>query len=485
LAYLHRSPDQLAVTASAGVPGPASRIVCYQNIGLLTAAADFAIIAASSLVGDVAYHYLASGSVDISSAQFAIGINSALLFVLLTSSRGLYRTRSLLSTREQLNGVFSAWLLVLLIAAALAFTLKVGSSYSRGSSITFGLLSLALLAALRLIIRANLREAILHGTLSGPRSIVVGDHEELAGLSAVDLLYKYGMREVGRVELPSSTNPGREAEIAEMAISTARATNAEQVLVALPWSDSQRRCLLSQKLRVLPLPVLLLPDRFADDIFSQATGGYTGHTLIELQRAPLSRLELVAKRTLDVGLAGLGLFLLLPLIILVCIAIKLDSDGPIIFKQNRRGFNGREFEIYKFRTMTVLENGGTILQATRNDKRVTRIGRLLRSTSIDELPQVINVLRGDMSLVGPRPHAIAHDSSYGKTIANYAFRHHVKPGITGWAQVNGLRGETAQYELMKKRIDFDLWYINNWSVWLDVWIVMRTCLEVVRGRNAY
>ena len=135
--------------------------------------------------------------------------------------------------------------------------------------------------------------------------------------------------------------------------------------------------------------------------------------------------------------------------------------------------------------MTVLENGRNICQAKRNDDRVTRIGRLLRVTSIDELPQLVNVLCGEMSLVGPRPHAVAHDDEYGRSIGKYAFRHHVKPGITGWAQVNGFRGETRELDLMKERINLDLWYINNWNIWLDLWIIIRTCFEVARSRNAY
>ena len=145
-------------------------------------------------------------------------------------------------------------------------------------------------------------------------------------------------------------------------------------------------------------------------------------------------------------------------------AIKFESHGPA-FRQHRKGFNGRPFAIYKFRTMTVCENGASIRQAQANDKRITPLGALLRSTSIDELPQLINVVRGEMSLVGPRPHAIAHDDEYSKLIANYAYRHHVKPGITGLAQVKGFRGETAELELMERRVDHDLWYIN-WSMWL-------------------
>jgi undecaprenyl-phosphate galactose phosphotransferase/putative colanic acid biosynthesis UDP-glucose lipid carrier transferase len=170
---------------------------------------------------------------------------------------------------------------------------------------------------------------------------------------------------------------------------------------------------------------------------------------------------------------------------LTAIAIKLDGPGPVIFRQHRNGFNGRQFVIFKFRTMTVQENGPAVAQATRDDPRVTAIGRLLRSASIDELPQLLNVLKGDMSLIGPRPHALAHDNYFENILGDYAFRHHVKPGITGWAQCNGARGATPSIEDISERVKLDLWYINNWSFWLDVQILIKTFFEVLRKRNAY
>jgi undecaprenyl-phosphate galactose phosphotransferase/putative colanic acid biosynthesis UDP-glucose lipid carrier transferase len=206
---------------------------------------------------------------------------------------------------------------------------------------------------------------------------------------------------------------------------------------------------------------------------------------IEVQRTPLTTLELAIKRLLDVGIAGAALIVLTPLLAAVSLAIKLTSRGPVLFKQRRKGFNGREFTIYKYRTMTVAEDGPNIRQARLGDERITRLGAILRRSSIDELPQLINVLRGQMSLVGPRPHAVAHDNEYSRQIAKYAFRHHVKPGITGWAQVNGARGATEKLESMERRIELDLWYINNWSIWLDLGILLKTCLEVSRGDNAY
>jgi undecaprenyl-phosphate galactose phosphotransferase/putative colanic acid biosynthesis UDP-glucose lipid carrier transferase len=171
--------------------------------------------------------------------------------------------------------------------------------------------------------------------------------------------------------------------------------------------------------------------------------------------------------------------------LLTALAIKFDSRGPVLFLQHRNGFNAKRFSIFKFRTMTVMEEGDSVIQATRHDPRITQFGAVLRASSIDELPQLFNVLLGDMSLVGPRPHAVAHDNHYSNLLSDYAFRHHVKPGITGWAQIQGCRGGTAQVGQMKKRLDFDLWYINNWNVGLDLVILVRTVLEVVRPRNAY
>jgi undecaprenyl-phosphate galactose phosphotransferase/putative colanic acid biosynthesis UDP-glucose lipid carrier transferase len=194
---------------------------------------------------------------------------------------------------------------------------------------------------------------------------------------------------------------------------------------------------------------------------------------------------LAIKRTLDLVVAGAVLVAVVPLLAVVSLLIKLDSPGPLIFRQRRKGFNGREFAIYKFRTMNVLEDGYKIRQAQRNDGRVTRVGRILRATSIDELPQLVNVLRGQMSLVGPRPHPVALDNGCAKLIANYAFRQHVKPGLTGWAQIKGFRGETAKLELMEERVAHDLWYIKNWSIWLDLRIIIRTCFVLLRPQNAY
>jgi exopolysaccharide biosynthesis polyprenyl glycosylphosphotransferase len=200
--------------------------------------------------------------------------------------------------------------------------------------------------------------------------------------------------------------------------------------------------------------------------------GPTPATVFE--HAPLSKLEGALKRTVDLFGATVGLVLLSPFLLVIALLIKLESSGPILFTQWRSGFNGRKFRIFKFRSMTVLEDGPVIRQATSEDPRFTPFGRMLRRTSIDELPQLFNVLRGEMSLVGPRPHALAHDTEYARIIAGYTLRYRVKPGITGWAQVNGYRGETGALDLMSERVKRDLWYIKNWSIWLDIKIIVGT-----------
>ena len=192
-----------------------------------------------------------------------------------------------------------------------------------------------------------------------------------------------------------------------------------------------------------------------------------------------------AKRLADLCIALPALILTLPLMLVLAALVKLGSPGPVLFRQKRLGLHGRPFDILKLRSMNVLENGETIAQARKHDARVTAAGRWLRAMSLDELPQLINVIAGDMSLVGPRPHAAAHDLHYARLIAGYTRRHQVKPGITGWAQIHGLRGETPTIETMAARVDFDLWYASHASLFLDLKILFRTPFEVFRGRNAY
>jgi exopolysaccharide biosynthesis polyprenyl glycosylphosphotransferase len=202
-------------------------------------------------------------------------------------------------------------------------------------------------------------------------------------------------------------------------------------------------------------------------------------------RKPLSDFSVFVKRAMDIALASIGLLLLTPLFIVVAALIRLDSAGPVIYRQARRGFNGDSFMIWKFRSMRVTESGHHMQQAQRGDARITRIGRFIRTTSIDELPQLVNVLLGQMSIVGPRPHAISHDDQLGKLLATYAHRQRIKPGITGWAQVNGFRGETDTFEAVEGRTLHDLHYIDNWSILFDLWIIVLTVFSVRTHKNVF
>ena len=264
-----------------------------------------------------------------------------------------------------------------------------------------------------------------------------------------------------------------------------RNNNVSEILLAVSWHDQARIDSIREQVKLLPVSVKLLPDNQIRTLTNYASSGRQRVLSIEIQRAPLSLTERLVKRAMDIVLALLALVFFIPIMALTALAIKLDGDGPVIFRQYRKGFNGRQFVMLKFRTMKVQENGVTVTQATRDDPRVTAIGRLLRAASIDELPQLMNVLRGDMSLIGPRPHALAHDNYFEKVLGEYAFRHHVKPGMTGWAQVNGLRGATPTVEVISRRVKMDLWYINNWTLWLDIQILGKTFFEVLRKRNAY
>jgi Undecaprenyl-phosphate glucose phosphotransferase len=269
-------------------------------------------------------------------------------------------------------------------------------------------------------------------------------------------------------------------------VGAARGANIiSEVHLAMDWNRLSDMKQVLAELRVLPVPVRLIADATAREILQHPQRSLGGVVSFELQRPPLTAGERAAKRAFDIAAATAGLLAIAPLLLAISFAVWIESPGPVLFRQTRGGFNGRAFHILKFRTMRVMEDGPTIIQATSNDHRLTRIGRWLRRSSMDELPQLINVLRGDMSLVGPRPHALAHDVQYSRLISNYPYRHHVRPGITGWAQVNGFRGETPTVDKMRQRVELDLWYATNWSFWLDLRILFWTVLEVGRTRNAF
>jgi putative colanic acid biosynthesis UDP-glucose lipid carrier transferase len=257
------------------------------------------------------------------------------------------------------------------------------------------------------------------------------------------------------------------------------------IFIALPIRHLKRVMNLLDDLRDTTASIYYVPDVFVFDLIQARSGEIHGIPVVAMCETPFYGYRGVMKRLTDIVLSVVILLLLLPVLLVVSVLVKVSSPGPVIFKQRRYGLDGEEIAVYKFRTMSVTEDGAQVRQASRLDNRITRIGRVLRRTSLDELPQLINVLQGRMSLVGPRPHAVAHNEEYRKLIKGYMVRHKVLPGITGLAQVNGCRGETSQLEEMEARVNYDLDYLRHWTPMLDVKIILLTAVKVFRDDKAY
>lgn len=257
------------------------------------------------------------------------------------------------------------------------------------------------------------------------------------------------------------------------------------IYITLPPSMNVQMMALLDDLKDTTASIYFVPDFFMADLIQGRIDEIDGMPVVAMCETPFTSFNGMVKRISDIVIAGVLLLLLLPLLVIVALGVKLSSKGPVLFKQRRYGLDGQEIIVYKFRSMKVMEDGAIVTQATFNDKRVTPFGQIIRKISLDELPQFINVLQGRMSVVGPRPHAVTHNEMYRKLIKGYMIRHKVKPGITGWAQVNGCRGETKTIENMKDRINYDLEYLKKWSLALDLHIILKTILLVFKDSKAY
>jgi putative colanic acid biosysnthesis UDP-glucose lipid carrier transferase len=457
----------------------------YDSVPLLAIVADFATIVLASVFSGLSDHLQASGTpIDIVKSVGSAILVSA-LFISLVKIRGMYRPPELLDLGKQIRAVCLAWTGVFLLLAGTVFALKIGNEISRGTSMLFAIFGVLALIVNRSVLRRLLAKGLAGRRFSGRNIVLITDHSQM-GASLIHTLKSLGfcIERHFIFQPPSAECHPQESVIAKV-IEHTRGSDVEEIVVgADPNRWSELRSLVAE-LRVLPFPVSFVPLGTASEIFRRPSRELGNAICVELQRGPLTLFERVAKRCIDVLFAGIALTVLVPLLAAVAVAIKIDSPGPILFRQKRCGFNGRCFQIRKFRTMSVLEDGPSIEQAHSADKRVTRLGTWLRRTSIDELPQLVNVLDGSMSLVGPRPHALAHDNQFDKIARNYAFRRRVKPGLTGWAQVNGCRGPTPTLASIERRVEYDLWYIDNWSLRLDFAILLQTPVEILRGHNAY
>jgi Undecaprenyl-phosphate glucose phosphotransferase len=451
---------------------------------------DVLLIVVTSAACSAAYLWTTTGEFPNELPFIGIGIIVAVNFIAFMSAQRNYRLKNLIMIGAQTRDAFVVWTCVCGMLIFVGYAVKISAAFSRGSTILFFLAGLAALCAWRVVIAKFIAQALTKGLFATKDIIVITEQNQ--GLSSYPLfeLQRYGYRAIKTCEISPReiTSVGITASLrAKLAdiVRTAKDERIEDIYLLVRWHHHRIIDGILEALNVLPVSVHLVPDASATRFLNSPIATIGETWTAEVKRAPLTRTELRTKRCVDLVLATCAILFLLPLILITALFIKLDSRGPVFFLQKRHGFNGQTFNIFKFRTMHVLEDGPVVQQAKQNDPRVTRLGRWLRRSSIDELPQFFNVIRGEMSLVGPRPHAASHNSEYGQLIANYAFRHHVKPGLTGWAQVNGYRGETHRIEQMERRVECDLWYINNWSLWLDLKILFRTLYVTSMQAKAY
>lgn len=380
------------------------------------------------------------------------------------------------------------WHASVLALLALAVLTRSADALPPAATILFYVSGFAALWAARHATTQAVRVAGRLRRVPAQRIVIVGTEPAIQDFTRRYRPRTLGLEIVGSYALTPLSGGGEEARArlaAELrpALEIARDLAPDDVYMALPWSETDTIDLCVEAFLTMPVAIHLAPERVLDRFEGVAIARRGGMASLELTR-PMPPAAALAKRVLDLAAALATLVILSPLLVVVAALIKLDTPGPVLFRQTRYGYNQRPFRIFKFRSMTTYQDGGPVPQARAGDARITRVGRVLRRSNIDELPQLLNVLLGQMSLVGPRPHAVSHNLAYERRIALYARRHNVKPGITGWAQVHGLRGETDTDDKMRRRIAFDLFYIDHWSFGLDLLILLRTVFSSQAYRNA-
>lgn len=391
------------------------------------------------------------------------------------------------------GAIFLRWFVVVVVMALIGYFSKIVGESSRELLINWFIITPFMIVLAQLAARYVLDRVSISGeNLNSAVIVSVNDLSlRLAARFAehpvygVNCLGFFDDRESNRLHadtgMPVEKLLGKLCKVADFV----KKHQVNQVYIAAPMTDQPRIMFLLDELRDTTVSIYFVPDVFLYDLIQANISAIQEIPIVAVCETPFAGVNGFVKRISDVVLSVLILILISPLLLLISLGVKLDSSGPVIFKQRRYGLDGGEIVVYKFRSMTVSENGDLVTQAVRNDVRITALGAFLRKTSLDELPQFVNVLQGRMSIVGPRPHAVVHNELYRKQIKGYMIRHKVKPGITGWAQVNGCRGETELLEKMEARIDFDLDYLRNWSLPFDFYIILKTICVIIKDRNAY
>jgi putative colanic acid biosynthesis UDP-glucose lipid carrier transferase len=420
------------------------------------------------------------------SASIAFGGTLALMSGITLGLTGSYRTAIVQATRLE------AWPTIAGLALSFGFVELMVTALDRHGAVprlwlgAWLVVSVSGALVARKVLQSTMRALAAEGSLR--RRVVVllaGPHGD-----AVLTTLRQSRDDIDVIGVFEDESAGRTSEaqsyraIHEL-IAFVQNHECDEVVVAVAATEHARIRRIVETLSILPCEVSVCPSLVSLPVPHVAISDLGRLLTLRVQKRPLEGIRLIVKGVMDRVVAAVALVLLAPLFAILAVAIKVGSAGPVFFRQKRHGYNHRIIRVYKFRTMSVMEDGPVVRQARADDDRITPIGRILRKTSLDELPQLINVLMGEMSLVGPRPHAIAHNEQYGALIERYANRHRVKPGITGWAQVNGCRGETRDVAQMRKRIDYDLHYIDNVSILFDLKIMLKTIWVVLSGRNAH
>jgi undecaprenyl-phosphate glucose phosphotransferase len=436
----------------------------------------------TSWVLDVAWH-----------AYFTVAGSVAIIIYITTAEiTGLYGSWRFSYIRQEIQQVMLTWLGVVFILLILAYATKTSSIYSRRVLLSWILLTPVFLSLLRIILR-NFLHKMREQERNTKSVIIVGAGEQGSRLAEeIHRMHWMGLNIVGYFDdlHDKDTRPIEKYDekiigSTEQVVAYVNEHTIDMVFISLHMTQESRIKKLIDALSDSTAQTYVVPDLFISDLLHTRWGYIGSLPILGIHDRPFKDLDGMVKRVEDIVLSILILCIIALPMLMIALTIKLTSAGSILFKQKRYGIAGEEISVWKFRTMNVCEDGEHIQQAQKNDARVTRFGQFLRKTSLDELPQFINVVTGTMSIVGPRPHAVAHNELYRKQVDGYMLRHTIKPGITGWAQVNGWRGETETLDKMENRINHDLWYIRNWSLWLDIKIIFLTILHGFVSEQSY
>ncbi|TWT76655.1 UDP-glucose:undecaprenyl-phosphate glucose-1-phosphate transferase [Planctomycetes bacterium CA13] len=433
--------------------------------------------------------WIARGAID--DAAQAMGLIAVVVFLLTGQLTGLYRKSHAGSANMEISSILGTWSITVLVLAFLGFATRYSQEFARSVMFSWVILAPSLIGLSRMSLRI-IQEGLLRRGVGARRIAIAGLNQLGIQMAAnvendpslgFNLVGFFDDRNEVRFDATSTQKHSLTGDLPEM-VRMARNGIIDTIFITLPMRAEDRIRELLDELSDSTVSVYIVPDFFVFELLHSRWNSMGGIPAVSVFENPLFGVDGVMKRVTDVAISLAALVVSAIPMSLIALAVKFTSPGPVFFRQKRYGLDGREILVWKFRSMRTCDNGPVVKQATKNDPRVTRIGNLLRRTSLDELPQLFNVLEGSMSLVGPRPHASAHNEQYRSRIRGYMLRHKVKPGITGLAQVNGCRGETDTIEKMEQRVDWDHRYIRSWSLWLDIKILLKT-LRVVWSQEAY